>query len=158
MTSKDERLEQETFKAKRTVLLVDDNPVFCEVMEALLESLGFTVFVAVGGNEAITLFQKHHNSIDCLLTDLSLPDMNGWETLAAIRKIRPDLPAILTSGYDEAHAMKGDHKDLPQAFLHKPYTRDDLKNVLNRLLSDTTREGGQLNIGRDRGYFTEREG
>ncbi len=143
MTSKDKRLEQQTFKAKRTVLLVDDEPVFCEVMEALLKSLGFTVFVALDGNEAVTLFQEHHRSIDCLLTDLSLPDMNGWEALAAIRKIRPDLPAILTSGYDEVRAMNGDHKDLPQAFLQKPYTREDIKNVLNRLLSDTTGEIGQ---------------
>jgi FixJ family two-component response regulator len=76
--------KQETFAVKGTVLLVDDDPMFCTVTEALLESLGFTVFVAVGGNEAVVLFQKYHNSIDCLLTDLSMPDMNGWEKAWAV--------------------------------------------------------------------------
>lgn len=133
--------DKETFKAESSVLIVDDDPVLCAVMEAMLNHLGFTVFVAMTGAEAVALFQKHHNSIDCLVTDLSMPDMDGWETLEALRKIKPDLPAILASGYDEAHAMKGDHKELPQAFLHKPYTKDDLKNVLNRVLGDATRVG-----------------
>ena len=130
--------KQEIFTVKKTVLLVDDDPLFCTVTEAVLEHLGFTVFVAVGGNEAIALFQKHHNSIDCLLTDLSMPDMNGWETLAALRKIKPDLPVILSSGYDETHAMEGDYRELPQAFLQKPYTRDGLKSLLNRVIVDAT--------------------
>ncbi len=135
----DLEIEQETYNAKKTVLLVDDDPVACEVIKTLLEHLGLTVIIAVSGNEAAALFQKHHNSIDCLLTDLSMPDMDGWETLAALRKINPHLPAILASGYDEAHAMNGDHKELPQAFLHKPYTKKNLENVLNRVLGDIAR-------------------
>ena len=131
----------ETFKAKGTVLLVDDDPVLCDIIAAVLEHLCFTVFIAINGKEAVALFQKHHNSIDCLLTDLSMPNMNGRETIAALRKIKPDLPVILSSGYDEAHAMDGDYKELPQAFLHKPYTKDDLKNVLNQVLGDATRGG-----------------
>ncbi len=130
--------KQETFTVKGTVLLVDDDPLFCTVTEAVLEHLGFTVFVAVGGNEAVALFQKHHNNIDCLLTDLTMPDMNGWETLAALRKIKIDLPAILCSGYDEAHVMKNDYMERPQAFLRKPFTMDGLKSLLNRVLVDTT--------------------
>jgi two-component system, cell cycle sensor histidine kinase and response regulator CckA len=131
--------DEKNFKAEGTVLLVDDDPVICDVMEAVLNHLGFTVFVAKTGSEALDLFQIHHSSIDCLLTDLSMPDMDGWETLEALRKIKPSLPAILSSGYDEAHAMKGDHKELPQAFLHKPYTKNDLQNVLSRVLGDATR-------------------
>ena len=45
--------KQETFTVKGTVLLVDDDPIFCTVTEAVLEHLGVTVFVAVGGNEAV---------------------------------------------------------------------------------------------------------
>jgi PAS domain S-box-containing protein len=138
----DLQADGEALKAEGTVvLLVDDDPVLCDVMEALLNHLGFSVFVAATGYDALTLFQKHHSSIDCLLTDLSMPGMDGWETLEALRKIKPNLLAILCSGYDEARAMKGDHKELPQAFLHKPYTKDDLNNVLNRVLGDSTRKG-----------------
>ena len=130
--------KEETIQVKGTVLLVDDDPLFCEMTEAMLEHLGFTVFVAAGGNEAVVLFQKHHNSIDCLLTDFSMSDMNGWETIAALRKIKIDLPAILCSGYDEACVMKNDHKERPQAFLRKPFTMDGLKNLLNRVLVEAT--------------------
>jgi CheY-like chemotaxis protein len=126
-----------TFKLQRTVLLVDDDPGLCNVGKGIMKHLGFTVFIATSGYEAVALFEKHHNSIDCLLTDLSMPGMDGWETLTALRKIKSDLPVILSSGYDEAQVMKGDHKEQPQAFLHKPYTKDDLKNILNQVLSDT---------------------
>jgi len=131
-------IEQKTFKAEGTVLLVDDDPELCNVGKGLLKHLGFAVFVATSGHEAFALFQKHHNNIDCLLTDLSMRDMDGWETLAALRKIKPELAVILSSGYDEAHAMKGDHQERPQAFLRKPYTKDNLKQVLNQVLGDPT--------------------
>lgn len=135
--------KQEIFKAEGTVLLVDDDASLRMVVEAVLKNLGCTVFVAKNGSEAVTLFHEHQDSIDCLLTDLSMPDMDGWETLAALRKIKPDLPAILSSGYDESRVMNCDYKELPQAFLHKPYTKDDLKKILNRLLGDAAR-GGNL--------------
>jgi two-component system cell cycle sensor histidine kinase/response regulator CckA len=108
----------------------------CLVTEAILNQLGFSVLVTSGGNEAVDLFQKHQDSIDCLLTDLSMPDMDGWETLGALREIKPNLPVILSSGYDEAHVMDGDHDELPQAFLHKPYKRNDLRNALLQVLED----------------------
>lgn len=53
-----------------------------------------------------------------------MPELDGWGTLKEIRKIKPDIPAILASGYDEAFAMSCDnYTEQPQAFLHKPYTR-----------------------------------
>ncbi|MCP4338214.1 MAG: response regulator [Desulfobulbaceae bacterium] len=116
------------------VLLVDDDRILCEVIEAVLKSLGFTVFVATDGNKAVALFEKHQDSIECLLTDLSMPGLDGWETLAAIRRIKPHLPAILSSGYDETKAMEGEHEEQPQAFLHKPYKRSDLQKVLAQIL------------------------
>jgi two-component system, cell cycle sensor histidine kinase and response regulator CckA len=73
--------------------------------------------------------------------------MDGWETLAALRRINPELPAILSSGYEEAHAMNGDYKELPQAFLHKPYSMDDLQNSLNQVLTDAATEGRHRLIG-----------
>jgi CheY-like chemotaxis protein len=60
-----------------------------------------------------------------------MPRMNGWETLAALRKLAPDIPVILTSGYDEARVMQGDHPELPQAFLHKPYQMRDLEAAIS---------------------------
>ncbi len=120
--------------------MVDDDPTMRLISEATLNNLGYTVFVATGGNDAIKLLQKHRESIDCLLTDLSMPDMDGWETLAALRKIKPGLPAILSSGYDKTLAMSGDHDELPHAFLQKPYKKYDLENALGNLLGVKTKQ------------------
>ena len=59
------------------------------------------------------------------------------KTLSALRKIRPDVPVILTSGYDENRAMTGDHKEQPQAFLHKPYDVQTLQEALSRVLGES---------------------
>ena len=65
-----------------------------------------------------------------------MPCMNGWETLAAMRKITPGIPVILASGYDEAQVMTGDHPEWPQAFLGKPYQFDGLRDALGRALAE----------------------
>lgn len=125
-------------KVERTVLLVENEYIVRKLLVALLKRLNFNVYSVADGNEAITFLQKHQGIIDCLIIDLNMSGINGWETLAALRKIRPDLPAILSSGYDEAYAMSGNYAEQPQAFLHKPYMIDDLKNVLHRVLRDAT--------------------
>ncbi|MGM0426134.1 MAG: response regulator [Thermodesulfobacteriota bacterium] len=66
-----------------------------------------------------------------------MPRMNGWETLKALRKIRPDIRVILSSGYDEARAMAGDHAHKPQVFLSKPYQMASLKAAVEKALEST---------------------
>ncbi len=130
------------FKTGWVVLLVDDDFIVRNLIENVLKHLGLTVFTAASGKEAIALFQKHQDSMDCLITDLSMPKMNGWETLAALRTIRPDLPAILCSGYDESQAMSGDYAERPQAFLHKPFEINELKIILRRVLGKRNKKMG----------------
>ena len=125
------------FETGNAILLVEEEEMVRTVAEAMLKRLGFTVFAAADGNEAIALFDKHQVGIRCVITNLSMPGMDGWQTLAALRKIEPHLPAILSSGYDELEAMSENYAELPQAFLHKPYMMDDLKNVLGRVLADS---------------------
>lgn len=82
---------------------------------------------ASDGYEALEVFKNRKDEISLVLLDLSMPGMNGWQTLAELRSIRPDIPVILSSGYDEAQMSKGDHRESPQAFLPKPYGARDLK-------------------------------
>ena len=102
--------------------------------ELMLKRIGFKVVLAKNGVEAIKLFKQHKESISCLITDLSMPELDGWGTLSEIRKINPDVPAILASGYDESFVMSRDYTEKPQAFLHKPYSMQDLKSALTKAL------------------------
>jgi two-component system, cell cycle sensor histidine kinase and response regulator CckA len=80
------------------------------------------------------VFRQHSDEVRCVLSDLTMPRMNGWETLTALRKLAPGLPVILASGYDKAHVMAGDHPELPQAFLSKPYRIQELRDAIGRAL------------------------
>jgi CheY-like chemotaxis protein len=133
--------EKDTSQAGKTVLLIDDDTVLLEVMEAVLKSLGCTVYAAAGGKDAVDLLQKNMETIECFLIDLTMPEMDGWQTLAALREIKPQIPAILCSGYDENKAMDGDHAVQAQGFLHKPYSRNDLKDILDRVFETTVHKG-----------------
>ena len=123
--------EADTIEKCGTVLLVEAQDSVRRMAETILKRLGVSVLTAACGIEAIALFKQHQAAICCVITDLTMPDMDGWETLTALRKIQPNIPVILASGYDEAQAMGRNNTEQPQAFLHKPYSRDELKTVLN---------------------------
>lgn len=63
-----------------------------------------------------------------------MPGLDGWQTLEAVREIQGDLPAILASGYDQAQIMHGEHAELPQAYLNKPFQLVELKAALAQVL------------------------
>ncbi len=65
-----------------------------------------------------------------MITDLTMPGMDGRETLTALGKIRPHIPVVLASGYDEAHAMGRDYPEQPHVFLHKPYLKSELEAAI----------------------------
>ena len=113
-----------------TVLLVEDDASVRSMTKKMIRRLGYKVIEAQDGVEAVRLFQEHQNEIDCVLSDLTMPRMNGWETLTALREKGTDVPVILASGYDETSVMAGDHPEFPQGFLNKPYSMAALKDIL----------------------------
>ncbi|MDQ5986377.1 MAG: Sensor histidine kinase RcsC [Syntrophus sp. SKADARSKE-3] len=119
-----------------TLLLVDDDAMLRNMAAAMIKRLGFKVVEAKDGVEALKIFEQHRNEIRCVLTDLTMPQMNGWETLTALRKLEPGIPVILASGYDAANVMAGDHPEKPQTFLGKPYKIKELSEAIQRALSD----------------------
>ena len=93
-------------------------------------SLGCPEIQACDGVGAVEIFGQPKDKISCMICDLTMPRMNGWDTIAAIRAIRHDLPIILASGYDESSAMAGVHSELPDFFLNKPYELDKLREAI----------------------------
>ena len=119
---------------RATVLVVEDEPAVRKTLSLELRRSGFTVLEAEDGVAAVAMFQQHRNEIGCVVCDLTMPRMNGWETLTALRQLVPGIGVILASGYSEAQAMAGDHPERPQAFLHKPYDAKVLINAINQIL------------------------
>jgi CheY-like chemotaxis protein len=119
-----------------TVLLIEDEDSVRNMAKKMLTCLGYVVIEAKDGVEAVDVFKQHQNEILCVLSDLTMPRMNGWETLAALRKLSPDIPVILSSGYDKAKVMAEEHTEIPSAFLGKPYQLKGLRETISRVLAD----------------------
>jgi PAS domain S-box-containing protein len=135
------RLEQDAglpaaIEAKGPILLVEDEDMVLKTTRAMLERIGFEVLIAKNGMEALEIFREKRVEIEMVLTDLSMPRMNGWATLSAIRNLRPDIPVILASGYSEAQIMAEEHPPISSlVFLKKPYHIEGLRNVITKALA-----------------------
>jgi nitrogen-specific signal transduction histidine kinase/ActR/RegA family two-component response regulator len=135
VSPKDELLVTPSATGGGLVLVVDDEPLVRNMAQTMLKrKLGYEVLTAGDGYEAVEIFRARKDEISLVLLDLSMPGMNGWETLSALRALRPDIPVVLASGYDEAQVLQTDHPDRPQAFVHKPYSKDDLRAAIGMAL------------------------
>jgi CheY-like chemotaxis protein len=123
-------------KGGGTVLLVEDLDMMRNTTKSMLELLGFSVLEAQDGVAALEVFRQRQDEIRFVLCDLTMPRMDGWETLATLRKLAPGIPVILSSGHNEARVMAGEHPTLPEAFLSKPYGFKELRDAIASALAD----------------------
>ncbi|MFH0730334.1 MAG: ATP-binding protein, partial [Pseudomonadota bacterium] len=115
-----------------TVLVVEDEEQVRDMVKTMLIRLGFTVLEARDGIEAVEVFRQYLEDIRCVICDLTMPRMDGWETLTALRKLSPSIPVVLSSGYDKELVMAGEHPERPNAFLGKPYRLKELGDTIRR--------------------------
>ncbi|KAF1079684.1 MAG: hypothetical protein GQF41_3999 [Candidatus Rifleibacterium amylolyticum] len=114
----------------KTILVVEDEEMVRFITRSLLENFDYKVIEATDGAHAIEIFKALKNQIDLVICDLVMPGIDGWQTLAELRRINPDIPAILASGYDQSMVMRGEHADQPQAFISKPYNSKSLQQAI----------------------------
>ncbi|MEW6660206.1 MAG: cache domain-containing protein [Thermodesulfobacteriota bacterium] len=117
-----------------TVLLVDDDAKVRQVGSQMLTILGFQVLAAATGQEALEAFQKGVNEIDCVILDLTMPEMGGEEVFRQLRQLRSDVCVILSSGYNEQEVTQRFVGKGLAGFIQKPYTMANLQVILNRVL------------------------
>jgi signal transduction histidine kinase len=103
------------------VLIIDDEETVREVTRAYLEQAGFAVASAEDGLRGLEVFRKRPEQFECIILDYTMPGMGGSETLIEIRKIRSDLPVIMSSGYDEDEVVRHIGNDSLTRFIQKPY-------------------------------------
>jgi len=100
--------------------------------KASLEKHGYRVLLATNGREAVDLLREMPHTVSVVVLDLTMPIMGGAEALGELKKIRPDVPIILSSGYTEADARRQfDDHDIA-GFLQKPYTSDRLRECVRQ--------------------------
>lgn len=110
---------------RRTILVVDDDPLIAMSTADLLQNLGHSVREANSGAEALEIVRSGEH-FDLVVTDYSMPKMNGGQLALALRQLRPDLPILLATGY--ADLPPGGEIDLPR--LAKPYDQNQLQREM----------------------------
>jgi PAS domain S-box-containing protein len=119
-----------------TVLVVDDEALVRDMARQALERHGYNVLVADSGPAAIDVFKRHPGDIALVVLDLSMPGLSGEETLPELRKIRPDVGVIISSGYSESEAMPLFGGQRVLGFIQKPYTARSLIEKIESLLGN----------------------
>ena len=121
-------------RGDETILVAEDEDAVRRMARNMLRSAGYTVLEAVDGEEALKMFMANTDRIDGLLLDVVMPHMSGGEVLTQVRHIKPDVPAILTSGYrGQADPwLHGGHAVTD--YLAKPYRMKNLLETMRRVL------------------------
>ena len=117
-----------------TLLVIDDEELIVDVAARVLERAGYDVLTAFDGLEGVEVFKAHADEIDVVLLDMTMPRMGGVETFLALTDIRPDLPVVLTSGFNEQEAATHFRDRKPSGFVQKPFRGADLLRKLHEIL------------------------
>jgi len=117
-----------------TILCVEDEPLVREVTVTMLRRLGYRVLEAEHPNRAIDLVRAHSGRIDLLVTDVIMPQMNGRELAECLRRDRPELAVLYTSGYTEDVIANQGLLASDVRFLGKPFTLKSLSAAVKGAL------------------------
>jgi len=119
-----------------TILLVDDEEMVLDVSAKMLKNLGYTVFTARSGNEAIETYEKNKDHIDMIILDMVMPQMGGGETYDRLKEIDPDVIVLLSSGYSIDGKAKGILSRGCEGFIQKPFGMEELVGKTREILAN----------------------
>jgi DNA-binding response OmpR family regulator len=125
--------QDEIANPTRRVLLVEDDALVAMIAADSLSELGYDVIEAATARAALDHAHPDCSKFDFAVIDLGLPDRPGDHLISDLREMRPDLPIIVASGYDESELRRRLKNFDRFAFLNKPYERTSLRAAINFL-------------------------
>ncbi|MFA6004057.1 MAG: response regulator [Elusimicrobiota bacterium] len=115
----------------QTVLVIDDERGYRDLLELELSSQGFHVLTASNGCQALDLIAK--NTVNLVITDMRMPEMDGLDVIKAVKERYPGLPVVLMTAYAIEARVEEALKLHPASFLRKPFHMSQLKDVVDNL-------------------------
>ncbi|MBN1611977.1 MAG: response regulator [Polyangiaceae bacterium] len=118
---------------RRIALFVDDEPLLRRAGKRMLVSLGYEVLLASNGRDALTRFKENRERIGVVVLDVAMPVMSGPECFHELRKVDPEIPILLASGFAKGHDIQSLLACERTRYVRKPYELDDLAAALAEL-------------------------
>lgn len=117
------------------IMIVEDEEDVRTVTALTLRKMGYTVQSFGNGHSAIDYYKENHDSVDIVLLDVTMPEMNGMECMQALMAIKSDVRIIIASG----HTFEGEPHLLAEkgamAFIQKPWKRTELARIIEKVLT-----------------------
>jgi CheY-like chemotaxis protein len=129
-------VEEDIRGGTETILIVEDEGMAQEVLEAILQDKGYTTLSAMDGAEALELYRKRGHEIDLVFTDMGLPKLGGAELVAALKEINAEVTVIVCSGFLEPQVRESLRQAGVKDIVDKPYKPklllEKIRNVLDQ--------------------------
>ncbi|HWR53844.1 MAG TPA: response regulator [Bryobacteraceae bacterium] len=122
-------------QSRTTILVVDDEPALVALVRTMLWRAGYNILEAGSGEEALRIAAEEQGLIKLLLTDVLMPEMNGYELAAKLRKSRPEMKVLFMSGYRDRAIFESTGvavEDYP--LVRKPFTQFALVSRIAEVL------------------------
>lgn len=130
----DQPVAEDVPKGGEQILFLDDEASIVRLGTRILESLGYRVTATTNSLEALALFEAQPEAFDLVITDMTMPKMNGDALAAEMLSIRPDIPIILCTGYSKKMTPEKAEQIGIMAFAFKPLVKADLANTVRAVL------------------------
>lgn len=125
-------LRQSSVGASIRVLIIDDEPIIHELMKETLEEFGHKVSSALTGELGLEMVKKAE--FDMIFLDLKLPDINGNDVFREIRKVKPDVPVTIITGYPDTNMMAQALAEGPFGVMKKPFSESDILKAIHMVM------------------------
>jgi len=127
-------LTEQVLKGREVILMVEDEPAVQNMVKKMLENLGYRVLPAGSPGEAIRIAMDYAEEIDLLMTDVVIPEMNGWDLSKELQSIFPGLRTLFMSGYTlDVIANQGIFNGEVH-FIQKPFSIKELSIKVREVL------------------------
>ncbi len=120
------------------ILLVEDEQSILKMTTTMLERLGYTVFSAGTPREALRMVNQLDGKINLLITDVVMPEMNGWDLAQNLLPLYPYLKCLFMSGYTSDIIAQQGILDEGVEFIQKPFSKKDLAIKIRMALKNKT--------------------
>lgn len=127
--------ENQTSSTRRTILVIEDEPLMLGLLDRFLSRQGYRVLTASDGELALEAYRRHKSAIDLVLLDVGLPRVKGLDVLLKMKSENPDIRVIVASGYLETEMKTDMDRAGVRDFVDKPYRLSEMLATLERCMA-----------------------
>ena len=132
------QVPEKLIRGTETILLVDDEEMIIKVGKRILETLGYSVITASGGQEAVEVYRVNWQEIALVILDMIMPDLEGGKTFDELKGVNPEVKVILSTGYSLNEEAKGIMQRGCQAFMQKPFNVYALSRTVREVIDSAS--------------------